>query len=249
MANVSEGQSHRQRASATVAWLDLLQGASGLLLLLFMWAHMFFVASILLGKDAMYAVARMFEGEFLFGRPIPALVSLVAVVIAALLLLHIVVTLRKFPSGYAEYRRFRRHARQLQHGDTNLWWVQVVTGAVVMLLAFAHLYQMLVHPGLIGPYASADRVWSGTWWPLYLVLLIAVEIHGGVGLYRLAIKWGWVRATGDHAARMRLRKVKWWITAFFLALGVLTLLAYMKIGYDHRERVGERYTPSQLQEP
>ena len=28
-------------------------------------------------------------------------------------------------------------------------------------------------------------------WPLYLVMLFAVEFHGGIGLYRLALKWGW----------------------------------------------------------
>ena len=34
------------------------------------------------------------------------------------------------------------------------------------------------------------------------------------------------------------------LTVFFIALGLATLAAYMKIGYDHRDRVGERYTPS-----
>ena len=37
---------------------------------------------------------------------------------------------------------------------------------------------MLMHPGDIGPYESADRVWSGRWWPLYLVALFCVELHG-----------------------------------------------------------------------
>jgi len=57
------------------AWWDMAQGASGLVLVLFMWMHMFMVSSILLGKDAMYFVARMFEGEPLFGKPYPFLVS------------------------------------------------------------------------------------------------------------------------------------------------------------------------------
>jgi fumarate reductase subunit C len=38
-----------------------------------------------------------------------------------------------------------------------------------------------------------------------------------------------------------LTKVKWAITAFFLTLGILTLAAYVKIGYEHRFNVGERY--------
>ena len=50
---------------------------------------------------------------------------------------------------------------------------------------------MLTRPHLIGPFESADRVWSGRYWPLYILLLLAVELHGGIGLYRLAVKWGW----------------------------------------------------------
>jgi fumarate reductase subunit C len=232
------------KPSPIPAWLELLQGLSGLFLVVFMWAHMLFVSSILLGMDAMYAVARMFEGEFLFGRPYPVLVTLVAAVILFLFSLHAVLALRKVPSNYREYRHFLHHVGVVRHGDTTLWLVQVVTGFVLMLLAFAHLYQMMVHPADIGPYASADRVWSGRWWPLYLVLLVSVEIHGGIGLYRLALKWGWVKTTGS-AARQKLQRVKWGITGFFLVLGLLTLAAYMKIGYQHAASVGERYSPVQ----
>ena len=63
-----------QQARGT-AWLDLIQGVSGGVLVLFMWVHMFLVSSILLGKDAMYLVTRALEGEFIFGRAYPALVN------------------------------------------------------------------------------------------------------------------------------------------------------------------------------
>jgi len=60
------------------ARLDLAQGATGLALVLFMLVHMMLVSSILLGKDAVYVVTRILEGEYLFGRPYPLLVSPVA---------------------------------------------------------------------------------------------------------------------------------------------------------------------------
>jgi fumarate reductase subunit C len=41
--------------------------------------------------------------------------------------------------------------------------------------------------------------------------------------------------------RTKLRRAKWWLTGFFLLLGVATLAAYMQIGYEHRDAVGERY--------
>ncbi len=225
------------------AWLDITQGVTGLLLTLFMWAHMLFVSSILLGKDAMFFVARLFEAEPIFGRPYPILVSGVVLIVFAIFATHAIAAIRKIPSSYRQYGLFRRHASSFGHADTSLWMLQVVTGFVLMFLAAAHLYQMFMHPADIGPYASSDRVWSGLWWPLYLVLLFAVELHGGIGIYRLALKWGWFADRHGYTPRRRLARAKWALTAFFLALGLATLAAYMSIGYEHRDRVGERYEP------
>ncbi len=119
----------------------------------------------------------------------------------------------------------------------------------LFFLAAPHLFQMLTQPGMIGPYESADRVWSYRWWPLYILLLFAVEVHGGVGLYRLAVKWGWFAGANPDATRKRLKALKWALTAFFLALGLATLAAYVKIGIEHADRVGERYVPAHLQQP
>ncbi|MBE0547606.1 MAG: fumarate reductase cytochrome b subunit [Rubrivivax sp.] len=233
------------------ARMDLAQSLSGLLLGLFMWGHMFFVSTILVSKDFMWSVTKAFEGYFFFDRSYPVLVSFVVGGIAAVFVLHAFLALRKFPASYRQYRTFTSHRALLKHEDTTLWWVQVVTGFALFFLAAPHLFQMLMHPGAIGPYGSADRVWSASWWPLYLVLLLAVELHGGIGLYRLAVKWGWLQGADAEAGRKRLKTAKWALTAFFLVLGLLTLAAYMKIGYEHRDRVGERYTPAwvQPQEP
>ena len=72
------------RRSHWPARLDLAQSASGLLLALFMWAHMAFVSSILLGKDAMWMVTKFFEGYFFFGRSYPGLVSTAVALVIAL---------------------------------------------------------------------------------------------------------------------------------------------------------------------
>jgi fumarate reductase subunit C len=225
--------------------LDLIQGLTGLILVLFIWAHVFMVSSILLGKDAMYWVARMFEGEPIFGRPYPILVSIIAAFIIIVFIIHAVVAIRKIPSSYEQYRTYQKHSRQLKHSDTSLWMLQVVTGLGLMFLASGHLYQMLVHPADIGPYASSDRIWSGRWWPIYLLLLFTVQLHGNVGVYRLALKWGWFTNKTGHASRRTAKRVMWGITAFFLILGLCTLAAEMKMGYEHRDNVGERYQRSQ----
>jgi fumarate reductase subunit C len=64
---VGVGLAERPRKSRVPARLDFLQSATGLVLGLFMWGHMFFVSTILVSKDFMWTVTRMFEGYFLFG--------------------------------------------------------------------------------------------------------------------------------------------------------------------------------------
>jgi fumarate reductase subunit C len=239
------------RASRKSLWparLDFVQSGTGLVLALFMWAHMFFVSSILLGKDAMWTITKLMEGYFFFGTAYPGLVSVVVAVIITLLVLHAALAVRKFPINYRQFRTYREHMRLMRHEDTTLWYWQVVTGFALFFLAAPHLFQMLTQPGMIGPFESGDRVWSYRWWPLYIVLLLAVEVHGGVGLYRLAVKWGWFSGTTPDVTRHRLKVLKWALTAFFLALGFATLAAYMKIGVEHAGKLGERYTPAWVQQ-
>jgi fumarate reductase subunit C len=244
---VAAGRLASPRKSRWPAKLDWLQSVSGLILALFMWGHMFFVSSILLGKDAMWTVARTFEGTFIFGRPLPWLVSLVVATIFALVIGHALLAVRKFPINYRQVRAFREHANTMRHEDTTLWWWQVLTGFALFFLASVHLYIMMTRPDRIGPFESADRVWSDHFWPLYLVLLFVVELHGGIGLYRLAVKWGWFAGPDPDATRKKLKTLKWALTVFFLVLGLATLAAYIKIGIEHAPRVGEPYLPASVQ--
>jgi fumarate reductase subunit C len=244
---VGVGLADRGRKSRWPARLDLTQSATGLALALFMWGHMFFVSSILISKDAMWTVTRAFEGYFIFGRSYPWIVSIVVAAIITLMVVHAMLALRKFPANYQQFRTLRGHMRMMKHEDTTLWFWQVATGFALFFLASVHLYIMLTRPDRIGPFESADRVWSDHMWPLYIVLLLAVELHGGIGLYRLAVKWGSFAGANADATRRRLKVLKWAITVFFLLLGFATLAAYMKIGVEHRDRYGERYVPAHLQ--
>ena len=225
------------------ARMDVMQGLTGALLVLFVWGHMFFESSILLGKDAMLWVTRMFEGEHLFGQPYPLLVSAVAAIIFVLVAVHAILALRKFPASYKQYSGLHRHIGALAHEDTNLWYAQVITGFALFFLVPAHLFGVLTQPENIGPYASSDRVWSSRFWILYALLLITVHLHAAIGFYRLAMKWA--LSTGGNASqtRRRLKVGMWVVLGFFLCLGTASLAMYMKIGYDHAGQVGERYVP------
>ncbi|HTS23146.1 MAG TPA: fumarate reductase cytochrome b subunit [Casimicrobiaceae bacterium] len=243
------GLTDRARKSRWPARLDLWQSATGLLLVVFMWAHMFFVSSILISRDAMWTVTRLFEGYFVFGRSYPAIVSTAVAIVIGLFVAHALLAMRKFPISYRQLGTFRGHMRVMHHEDTTLWFWQVFTGFAMFFLASVHLYLMLTRPDRIGPFESADRVWSDHLWPLYLLLLLAVELHGGIGLYRLALKWGWLGSVDASVLRRRLKALKWSLTVFFLVLGLTTLVAYIRIGIEHQARYGERYVPSGLPAP
>jgi fumarate reductase subunit C len=237
------GLGDRTRKSRWPARLDWAQSVSGLLVALFMWGHMFFVSSILISEKAMWTITKMFEGYFIFGKPYPAIVSGVVATVTTLIVLHAVLAVRKFPINWRQFKLFRGHMKMLRHEDTTLWFWQVFTGFALFFLATIHLYVMLTRPELIGPYESSDRVWSDRYWPLYILLLLAVEFHGGIGLYRLAVKWGWFEGANPNSTRKRLKIAKWGLTVFFLVLGFATLAAYIKIGIEHAPNYGQRYVP------
>ena len=228
------------------ARLDLLQSLSGLALGLFMWAHLLLVASILISKDAMYWVAGLMEARFLSadGQGYPILVSGFALLILALFMLHALLAMRKFPANWRQLRILRQHMGRMHHPDTTLWFWQAATGFILFFLGSAHLVIMAMDGDKIGPYLSADRFVSEGLWPLYLILLLCVEVHGVTGLYRLSVKWGLFDGSDPRHTRQRLKRAKWWLTGSFLLLGLLTFAAYIKIGIEHRDQAGQRYQPA-----
>jgi fumarate reductase subunit C len=113
------------------------------------------------------------------------------------------------------------------HLESMLWIWQVRTGMVILVLGSFHLILIGVDifTPLFGEYAgiesatSLSRVAAGLWLP-YAILLLCVEFHASVGLYRLAVKWG-----GDILPHRRyLHRIEQIIFWLVLGLGTLTLL-------------------------
>jgi fumarate reductase subunit C len=233
----------KQKKSRIPARLDFAQSGTGLILGLFMWVHMLLVGSIILGKGSFNFVAKTMELAFLSdsGHGFPIAVFFAVFIVFTLFIVHALLGVRKFPISWKQHRIMRDQMQMMNHTDTNLWYVQVVTGFLMFFLGSVHLYVMLTHPGSIDPYLSADRVVSGHMWPLYLILLICVELHGTIGLYRLCMKWGWFTGKDARKSRKTLKTLKNRATIFFLSVGILALLVFVVIGINHRDRAGERY--------
>jgi len=238
------------KSSRLPARLDLAQSGTGLILGLFMWVHMLLVGSIILGKDAFDFVAKTMELAFLSdtGHGYPIAVFLAVSGVFTLFIIHALLGMRKFPISWRQHRIIRDQMQMMKHTDTNLWYIQVVTGFVMFFAGSVHLYTMLVNPAGIDPFLSADRVVSGNYWFLYLVLLICVELHASIGLYRLCMKWGWFKGKDARHSRKKLKTLKNRLTIFFLAIGFLALFMFIIIGWKHRGNAGERYQGTAYQQ-
>lgn len=214
---------------------ELISGASGLVLALFMWGHMFFVGSILLGTRGFDWLAEALEIVYI-AQP-------TVVIIFALFLVHAAVASRKIPAQIRERRRFFELASELRqarkewreeggeapirpHVESWLWLWQVRTGMILLVLGSFHLVLMCLDiltdlfGDRIGIEAATSmlRTSEGLVW-VYAVMLLCVEFHAGIGLYRLAVKWG-VGARLSRTVLWRIEKVLFW---FFLGLGVVVL--------------------------
>lgn len=235
------GKDRAKKKSRIPARLDFIQSATGAVLALFIMFHLIFESSILLGKDAMYSLTKFFEADFIFEGGEPLIISGLAAGVFILFILHAFIAMRKFPASYREFKRYQTHRKILAHSDTNLWFIQITTGFMMFFLGSIHLYTMMVQPGNIGPYASADRIYSDGMWPMYFLLLVSVVLHAGVGVYRLIVKWGVFDGSNPRENRKVAKKVTQALIVFYMVLGLVSLATYIKIGYDHRDNYGERY--------
>lgn len=213
---------------------ELLASGSGAALAVFMWGHMFFVASILLGTSTFDAIATWMEDAYI-AQP-------TVFVILGLFVLHAVLAGRKVPAQLRERRRafalgsdLRRAERRWSGGDGRnrphteswLWIWQVRTALIIGVLGSFHIILMGldIFTELFGrmegieAISSMARTRAGLVW-LYLPLLLAVEFHASVGLLRIAVKWG----PGARLSRKTLWRIEHVVFWLFIGLGLLVLV-------------------------
>jgi fumarate reductase subunit C len=210
-----------EEPTRTSAYLDFLQMLTGAALILFMWSHMLLVASVNVGAglklggrpDVMNAIARFLEDTYMaqVGGPI----------VACIFLLHFVLAARKVPFRAEQQRTIWKLGRTLHHTDTYLWLIQAFTAMVILIMGTIHMWTVLTDLPITAA-KSAARVQGGFWLVFYLMLLPMVELHVGIGFYRIAVKWGFVRRKG----RKGFKRFENILTAIFVLIGLITLTRF-----------------------
>ncbi|MGL1861957.1 MAG: succinate dehydrogenase/fumarate reductase cytochrome b subunit [Pseudodesulfovibrio sp.] len=192
-------------------WLQMLSGAS---LILFMWCHMLLVSSVVISPAAMDAIAHFFEatGMAQVGGPLIFLVFLTHFVLAA----------RKIPFRFDGQKTVWQHSRMLRHGDTWMWVIQIVSAMIILIMGSIHIWVVLTDLPITAV-KSAARIQTGFWAVFYLILLPLAELHVGIGFYRIAVKWGFVK----DKDRKKFKRAENMLTMMFIAIGLVTLVRFL----------------------
>ena len=195
------------------AYLDFLQMLTGVGLILFMWSHLILVASVNLGSGVMNAIAKFLEDTYL--------AQTVGPLIALVFLLHFVLAARKLPFRYKEQKSMWQHSLRLNHLDTWLWVVQALTAMLILIMGSIHMWTVLTNLPITAA-KSAARIQGGWWLVFYIILLPMVELHVGIGFYRIGVKWGWIK----RANRGFFQGIEKKVTLTFIVIGLITLFTF-----------------------
>jgi fumarate reductase subunit C len=77
--------------------------------------------------------------------------------------------------------------------------------------------------------------------PLYFALLLSVVSHAFIGLYRLALKWGFMEGSDAKKTRPKYKILMKTLIAVYLILGLSSLAKYTYIGLNHDFDTEPRY--------
>ena len=228
-----------KRKSRWPAYCDVAQSVTGLLLGLFLFCHMAFTSSIQLGKDVFWNLVAFSGGYPIDGEEHAWMHVVLIGAITLLVIIHALMALRRFPTSYKQFRDIRAHVTVVHHADTTLWFFQFVTAIILTGMVFPHVMGMLTAPSQIDPNLSSVHTYhNGLIWTF--IFLVATEIHGMIGLYRLGVKWDVIKGRAHG-----FRKTMVVIAFLMICCGSLTAYTFWSNGQQlvESDQAATRYVP------
>lgn len=191
---------------------DVAQSLSGVILALFTLMHLMLVSSVLLSPAIMDALGWILEETYL--------AQIFGPLLFVLMIFHFILAARKMPFSAGGLSIYVQHAKEMRHQGTWEWLIQVVTAIVVLVFASIHMYEVLTTLPITAVKSAVRE--QGGWTPLYVVLLVSVGIHLGLGLFRVAIKYGYV----TQANRAVWQRRTYMLIGTYIVLGCITMLRF-----------------------
>lgn len=191
--------------------LDWAQMLSGLGLIAFMWTHLLLMGSVLLSPALMDRLAKLLEdsGVAQVGGPL----------VFVLFVAHFALAVRKIPLRPEDQKLLLGHAALIHHADTWLWVAQAATAVGILAMGAFHMWSVLTNLP-INALKVAETLHSNKWWlAFYLLLAPLAHVHLGLGLYRIAVKWGFA----DRAQRKGLKRFVKALILVSIGISLMTL--------------------------
>ncbi len=141
--------------------------------------------------------------------------------IALTMLVHFVLAARKLPFRAREQKAMWRHTVNFNHTDTWLWIIQAVTAFIILIMGCIHMWTVLTTMPITAA-KSAARIQGGWWLAFYIILLPMIELHVGIGIYRIGVKWGFIKRSNRKALHGFENK----LTIVMIAIGLVTLFTF-----------------------
>lgn len=196
--------------------LDFWQAISGAILALFICVHLVLEGTVVISPKITNWIGWIMEETYV--------AQVAAPVILLIIVFHFWVAARKMPFRAGELQIFLTHSKELRDPDTTLWLVQVFTAIIILVFAFCHVFAVMTDLPITVA-RSAERMHQG-WLMFYIIFLPACILHTGIGIYRLGVKFAFIK----KAHRAIWRTGIWAGMGCYLLLGICAITRVWIIG-------------------
>jgi fumarate reductase subunit C len=137
------------------------------------------------------------------------------------MLTYLVLAVRKLLFRAREHMELYRYSVSFNHLDTWLWVVQALTAFIILIMGCIHMWTVLTDLPITAG-RSAARIQGGWWLLFYVILLPMIELHVGIGIYRIGVKWGYIKRSNRKALHGFENK----LTLTMIGIGLITLFTF-----------------------
>jgi len=203
-----------RRIARTAVYIDVGEMISGILLLCFIFFHLFLVFTVVFGRNGeiFNKVAKFLEDYYLFHIALGA--------IALLILAHAILVVSRIPVRLQDQWTVLQRGTRMSHFDTLLWFFQVGSGFLIFAFAFAHLWHIFTNMPIEAA-KSAEGAQKGYLW-FYVPFLLLLAIHLSAGFYRICVKWNWI-------PRKAAIPLSWLIFASYIIIAIYNMTVFLRI--------------------
>lgn len=203
----------------TDAFIDVGEMISGILLIMFIFFHLFFVFTVVFGKngEVFNKLSQWFEYPLVGSI---SLAHLALLGISALILAHAALVISRVPLRLQDQWEVVKRGALMKHFDTLLWFLQAGSGFLIFAFAFAHLWHIFTDLP-IEAVKSAEGAQAGYLW-FYVPFLLLLAVHVGAGFYRIMVKWNWI-------SRQVAVPIAWFLFLSYIVIAVINMSVFLGI--------------------